>query len=661
VGERCTPESPRSPNADPRIPYPAHFLRGGSRMTLPPDYPPIESYGLIGNRHTCALVGLDGAIEWCCLPHLDSPSIFASVLDRARGGHWRIAPAAESAVTRRYVGPSSVLDTLSRCDGGVLLVRDFLPIRRGRGEEASWSFHSIMRIVRCEEGEVEVAMQWAPRPNYARDDVTLYREGTIVEARAAGGSVWLSGLPENGQVRVEGATVHLHIRLRAGEALHLVTSWGDPLANPEPVRIQRYLDNTLAWWDDWSNACCTHPGAEEWRDLVLRSGMVLKLLTNERTGAIAAAPTTSLPEEIGGVRNWDYRFCWVRDASLITQALVALGRREDGIAFLRFLETAAAQHRDPARVQVLYGLNGETHLPEYNLGHLDGYRDSRPVRIGNAAALQRQLDVYGELLQAAYDLLLIGVELTPEQWGWLRGVADYVCQTWRLKDRGIWEVRGPERHFTYSKLMCWVALDRSLRIAARLGWTEGTALWRSEREAIRAAIMEQGYDRSLNSFVQSFGGKTLDASNLLIARVGFLPAAHPMFQGTIEATLRDLTVNGLVYRYLAEEAPDGVSGGEGAFGLCTFWLADALSLSGRVEEARSIFEGMLGRANDLGLFAEEIDPVTGAFLGNFPQAFTHVGLIDSAQFLGRAMRGEMSAGEEHAGEEPLALDGDMRG
>ncbi len=629
-------------------------------MTLPPDYPPIESFGLIGNRHTCALVGLDGAIEWCCLPHLDSASVFASVLDRARGGHWRIGPVGEASVTRGYVGPSPVLDTRSRCEGGTLVLRDFLPIRQGRSGEDSRSFHSIMRIVRCEEGEVDVEMQWAPRPNYGRDDVTLFRKGSLVEARSRGGSVWLSGLPEGASVRVEGAAVHLLHRLRAGEEMHLVSSWEQPLANPEPVRIQKYLADTLAWWDEWANACCTDPGAEEWRDMVLRSGMVLKLLANERTGAIAAAPTTSLPEEIGGVRNWDYRFCWVRDASLITQALVALGRREDGIAFLRFLEGAAAQHRDPARVQVLYGLNGETQMPEYNLGHLDGYRDSRPVRIGNAAALQRQLDVYGELMQAAYDLLLIGVEISADQWSWLRGVADYVCQTWQLKDRGIWEVRGPERHFTYSKLMCWVALDRALLIAERLGWLEGIDLWIREREAIRAAIMEQGFDHQRGSFVQSFGGTTLDASNLLIARVGFLPAGHPMFQGTVEATLRELTVNGLVYRYLAEETPDGVSGGEGAFGLCTFWLADALSLSGRVEEARQLFEGMLARANDLGLFAEEIDPHSGAFLGNFPQAFTHVGLIDSAHFLGRALRGEGPDGAPLRAEEPLAVDGDMR-
>jgi len=511
--------------------------------------------------------------------------------------------------------------------------------------EASRSFHSIIRIARCVEGEVDVGMEWTPRPNYARDDVTLLQHGPVMEAQSQLGSVWLSGVPETAATRVDSATVHLHTRLATGESLHLVSTWGEPLEDASADVLDAYLHDTLAWWDHWEAACCMDPGAEQWRSMVLRSGMVLKLLTNEKSGAIAAAPTTSLPEEIGGVRNWDYRFCWVRDASLITQALVALGRKEDGIAFLRFLERAAAQHNDPARVQVLYGLSGETQLPEYNLGHLDGYRDSRPVRIGNAAALQRQLDVYGELLQAAYDLLLIGAELPPDQWTWLRGVADYVCKTWRLKDRGIWEVRGPERHFTYSKLMCWVALDRSLKISARLGWTEGTELWRRERAAIRRAILEQGYDAERGTFVQSFGSRTLDASNLLIARVGFLPAGDPMFQGTIEATLRELTENGLVYRYIAEETPDGVGGGEGAFGLCTFWLADALSLSGRVNEARAIFEGMLSRANDLGLFPEEIDPRTGAFLGNFPQAFTHVGLIDSAHFLGRAIRGEVADSE----------------
>ena len=291
------------------------------------------------------------------------------------------------------------------------------------------------------------------------------------------------------------------------------------------------------------------------------------------------------------------------------------------------------------RVQVLYGLGGETTLTEYNLGHLDGYRDSRPVRVGNAAALQRQLDVYGELVAAAYDLVVLGVALTPGQQSWLRSMADYVCQVWKLKDRGIWEVRGPERHFTYSKLMCWVALDRAIALAPRFGWASSVPLWERERRTIRAAILEQGYDSRRKSFLQSFEGSSLDASNLLIPRLGFLPPDDPRVLGTIDATLRELTENGMVHRYDVDDTEDGVSGCEGAFGICTFWLSDALALAGRVEEARDIFVGMAGRANDLGLFPEEIDPSTGEFLGNYPQAFTHVGLINSAFCLGQALSG----------------------
>lgn len=355
---------------------------------------------------------------------------------------------------------------------------------------------------------------------------------------------------------------------------------------------------------------------------------------------MAAAPTTSLPEEIGGIRNWDYRFCWVRDASMTSRAFVTLGQQREGIAFLRFLERAAQQHRDPARVQVLYGLNGEVRVTEYNLGHLDGYRGSAPVRIGNEAAIQRQLDVYGELLQASYELLRIGGSLSPDQQIWLQGVADYVCDIWRLPDAGIWEVRGPERHFTYSKLMCWVALDRAIRIADRLDWEREIGRWREERETIRTEILEQGFDTDRNTFVQSFGGRTLDASNLLIPLVGFLPATDPRVQGTIDATLRRLTTDGLVHRYLTEESADGVGGGEGAFVICSFWLVDALALSGRVDEAVEIFEKLIARSNDLDLYSEEIGIGTDEFLGNFPQAFSHVGLINSAHFVGRALARE---------------------
>jgi GH15 family glucan-1,4-alpha-glucosidase len=605
-------------------------------------YVPIADYALIGNRHTCALVARDGSIDWCCLPHLDSPSVFGAMLDARRAGSWRVGPAGESTVRRSYLGASSILETVFEGSGGSLQLLDFLPIRRGRGDEASRSAHAVVRIATCTAGEVEVDVTWKPRPNYARDDVGVVLQGEVIHARTRRQNFWLSGLPLGPAFSVEGAVARSRVTLRAGERLRMISGLGE--APLPPGSADGYLSETLDWWEAWGERCCLPPGGDGLADLVLRSGMVLRLLTNEASGAIAAAPTTSLPEEIGGVRNWDYRFCWVRDAALISGALVRLGQPDAGVAFLRFLESASRQHHDPARVQVLYRLDGRTSVSEYDLGHLDGYRDSRPVRIGNAAAIQRQLDVYGELLEAAHDLLQIGASITPTQWNWLQGVADYVCNVWGLKDRGIWEVRGPEMHFTYSKLMCWVALDRALKLAQRFPAGERRVrTWRREREALRSAILERGYDRELGSFVQSFESRTLDASNLLIPLTGFLPASDPRVQGTIDATLRHLTDQGMVYRYRTEDTHDGVSGGEGAFGICTFWLVDALALSNRTVEAREIFDAMVARANDVGLFPEEIDPATGEFLGNFPQAFTHVGLVNSAHILGSIESGSRNS------------------
>ena len=622
-------------------------------MATRESHPPISDYGLIGNRHTCALVDRSGSIDWCCLPHLDDASMFGALLDLRRGGQWRVGPVAHSRSTRSYVRSSPVLVNNFHTEGGLLRLTDFLPIRQGRGNEVSMSAHSIVRIAECLEGEVELDIDWTPRPNYARDDVSLHLQGDAIVARWRAQQIWLRGLPRE-RADLAGAAARLRYPMRGGDRLELMCGLGEPDGQPLALTTRRLLSETLGWWEEWGQRSRLTPGAEAWDELTLRSGMVLKLLSNEKTGAIAAAPTTSLPEDIGGVRNWDYRYCWVRDASMISQALNLLGQKEEGIAFLEFLEGAAQQHNDPARVQVLYGLGGESRLTEYNLGHLDGYCDSRPVRVGNAAALQCQLDVYGELLGAAHDLVQLGVVLTDGQGMWLRGVADYVCDVWRRKDSGIWEVRGPEQHFTYSKLMCWVALDRAIALAAGCGWEDRIPRWRLERDSLRGAILEQSFDADRNTFVQSFGGRALDASNLLISRLGFLPARDPRVLGTIDATLRDLTENGLVHRYRVEDTQDGISGCEGAFGICTFWLSDALALAGRIEEASEIFGAMAGRANDLGLLAEEIDPQTGAFLGNFPQAFTHVGLINSTYCLGRALTaGRNSRLEPTKGGEPL--------
>jgi len=532
-----------------------------------------------------------------------------------------------------------VLRTRFRAPSGTLELVDLMPIRPGRGEEPSYSAPAIVRIARCTAGRTSLEVDWMPRPDYARADVSLDRSGDVFRARTDRQSLWLFGLPEADTARIDGARLQHRMDLAAGEEVALICAWSEgAIASPPPGRS--LLEQTLRWWRGWADGCEVAGHAMPWREAVMRSGMVIKLLTSERTGAIAAAPTTSIPEEIGGVRNWDYRFCWVRDASMTARAFSTLGQPRDGLDFLRFIERAAAQHNDPARIQVMYGLRGETRLTEFELGHLEGYRESRPVRIGNGAALQRQLDAYGELLDAAWTLTRGGSSLPARQWTWLRGVADHVCRVWRSPDRGIWEVRGPERHFTHSKLMCWVALDRAIRLAGALGAEAPTARWSAERDEIRAAILQQGYSARRGAFVQHFESETLDASSLLIPHTGFLPASDPRVASTVEATLEHLTEDGLVHRYDTDDTSDGVGGAEGAFGICTFWLVDALAMCGRTERADEIFGGMLARANDLGLYAEEIDPADGSFLGNFPQAFTHIGLIDSAHHLGRALAGE---------------------
>jgi GH15 family glucan-1,4-alpha-glucosidase len=603
------------------------------------DYPAIEDYALIGNRQSCALLTRSGSIEWCCLPRLDSASVFGSILDRARGGRWSVSLRGGSFVDRGYIGDSAALETRHESGDGRVVLTDFMPIRGGRESETSRSAPAILRGVRCETGSARVDVRWEPRPDYGRADVRLELDGDIVLASVGEERVTLAGVPPGAASELRDGALWSSFTLRAGEEAWLSTAWGEVDPRVYAAGARGHLEDTVAWWSRWAAASRLGTGSQRWRDAVVRSGMVLKILTQEETGAIAAAPTTSLPEEIGGVRNWDYRFCWVRDSAMIAQAFATLGHLDDGVSFLSFLERAAAQHRDPARIQIMYGLRGELHLPELTLGHLDGYRHSRPVRIGNLAAHQRQLDVYGELLEAAFDLQAIGAPIEEGQFSWLGSIADYVCDAWHYRDCGLWEVRGPERHFTYSKVMCWVALDRAVRLARALGHPHRAERWEHEREEIRAAVLSEGFDRERNTFVQSFGAQALDASTLLIPLVGFLPADDPRVQGTIDAVMDDLMEDGMVHRYHTGEARDGVSGSEGAFGICTFWLCTALARSGRVEEARTIFESMLERANDVGLFAEEIAPGSNEFLGNFPQAFTHVGLINAAAAIGEALEG----------------------
>jgi GH15 family glucan-1,4-alpha-glucosidase len=528
-------------------------------------------------------------------------SIFAAILDAQRGGHWRVAPAGGAETTRRYVGASAVLETEHRGDGNRLKVTDFMPIRRGRDGEPSRSADSLVRIIECTDGEVELECEWVPRPDYARADVRFHRAEGGVVAVSPQGEFWLTGIPEAQEIDLSDGLLRLRRRMQPGETLVLACSWGR--ARPQEVVAQAHTlrEETIAWWEDWVSVCGFEPRDRRHRELVVRSGMVLKILTNEKTGAMAAAPTTSLPEEIGGVRNWDYRYCWVRDAGMTARAFATLGHSEDGVRFLHFLEDAARQHRDPHRIQVMYGLHAELEMPEFTLGHLEGYRGSRPVHIGNEAAHQRQLDVWGELIESAYDLFQMDAELPPEHWDWIRGITDHVCDAWRGKGSGIWEIRSGERHFTHSKVKCWVALDRAIRMAEADGWEVDTRRWKQECKAIREAVLENGFDRQKNSFVQAFDCDALDASNLLIPIVGFLPGDDPRIQGTLDATLQGLTENGLVYRYIPEEANDGVAAARARSCICTFWLAEALALAGRLDEAHEIFEGVLDRVNDVGL------------------------------------------------------------
>ncbi|HET8656093.1 MAG TPA: glycoside hydrolase family 15 protein [Longimicrobiaceae bacterium] len=606
----------------------------------PPDgYLPIADYALIGNLRTAALVGRDGSIDWCCLPELSGPSVFAAVLDARKGGRFSVSPTRYLSTDQRYCGDTCVLETSFVCEGARLTVTDFMPLRGSIiGADDPDTAPEIHRLLRCEGGELEVDVLWSPRFDYARGMPGIAAGPGGFVARSGKSALALGGLPGGaGRVADEGGpVVRARFHMRPGERVALVTRWGDD-PGIDPAETDDLLKTTCNVWREWVHdheEIPTDTWAGSWSGLVTRSELTLKLLTHPDTGAVAAAPTTSLPESIGGPRNWDYRYSWVRDSVFVVQALYALGHADAGYDYLHFLARAAEMgKKQDWSLQIMYGLDGETDLPEICLDHLDGYRGSRPVRIGNAAAHQKQHDTYGELLNGAYELVRRQAEIQPDVWEFLSYLADRACQAWRKPDKGIWEVRGHPRHFTYSKVMVWVALDRAVRLAERRQLSGNVDGWRRSCGIVRDLVLKRGYNAELGAFVQSFGSDVLDASNLLIPQVGFLPANDPRVLGTIDRTLERLTVNGLVYRYFSA---DGLPGGEGAFGLCTFWLVNALALAGRVDKAREIFEGVLGRANHVGLFAEEIDPHSGEFLGNFPQGFTHLGLVNSALYLAHA-------------------------
>jgi GH15 family glucan-1,4-alpha-glucosidase len=596
---------------------------------------PIADHALLSDCHSAALVDTRGSVEWLCFPRFDSPSTFARLLDDA-AGHWSIRPRGDATVTRRYLERTMVVETTFRTPTGAVTLTDALGLGAGNRDHdiGRGSPHVLLRQITGLEGDVEVEIEFAPRTEYGLIHPLLSVIEGGIAARGGADSLLLSSLVD---VDVDGATATGRFVVRAGDrvgfALHHRSTGEAPATVWSQQDIAERLDDTIAAWRSWSALHQNYQGP--YHELVHHSGRVLQALTFRPTGAIVAAATTSLPETAGGERNWDYRYSWVRDASFTIQALWVAACPDEAEEFFDFMATAAAT--SVARgtdLQIMFGIGGEHDLSERHLPHLAGWRDSSPVRVGNGAWNQRQLDVYGELLDAVARLSnhLEGVDEATLHF--FVALADAAASRWRERDQGIWEIRSEPRHFLYSKLMCWVALDRAIELAERLPVGDRMTVWQAARDEIAAAILAEGWSDTAKAFTQSFGSDELDASNLMIPIVGFLPASDPRVLATIDAIEDRLTDGrGLVYRYLAE---DGLEGEEGTFLLCTFWLAQALAMSGQTARAREVFDRAAAFVNDVGLLAEEIDPHNGELLGNFPQAFSHIGLINAAWAISQA-------------------------
>jgi GH15 family glucan-1,4-alpha-glucosidase len=596
-------------------------------------YRKISDYGIIGNCRTVALIGNDGSIDWLCLPFLDSPSLFGALLDHRQGGRFAITPTAAYDSSTSYLPGTNILVTCFRTRGGLIRLTDFMPVAE-KGEHHPQP--GVTEIYRCLEGvagEMELLIRFEPRFDYGRAATLLSRRNGALLAASCGEEVFL--VAEELDFQVEGASATAFLRLIAGEKIWLRCCHGIP-AQPslDRSRAEMALRATERYWRNWLQRSETgldlDPGP--FGEMINRSALVLKLLEFAPTGAIAAAATTSLPEAVGGVRNWDYRFSWVRDSALTVQAFFNIGHLAEMENYLRWLEGIIREHG--ADLQVLYGLHGEQELAEQELTHLEGYKGSVPVRIGNQAYMQKQLDIYGEIMDAALRLSNYVGKIDASLWPFFQRICNRVVERWREKDSGIWEVRGGPYHFVHSKVMCWVALDRGLTIARRYGFPADFAGWEKNRAAIRAEILARGWSPVRQAFVQHYETEALDASVLLLPFYDFLAYADPRMLATVEAIQCELTADGFICRY---QGGDGLPGGEGAFLVCSFWLVDNLIGQKRFEEALTMLLRLEKAANHLGLFAEEYDPFWREQLGNFPQAFSHIGYINSAVALCRAM------------------------
>jgi len=608
----------------------------------PSGYLPISEHGLVGDLHTVALVGTNGTIDWYCCPSFDAPSVFGRILDSDRGGFYRLRPEGDEWSSRQlYLPDTNVLITRFFTEDGVGEIQDFMPIETA---DPSQHRHRLIRRVLAVRGAMRWMVEVQPAFDYARTDheVELHPHGVLFRSPdltlALEGAVakLMGGTAPTLERRGDGIRATFLLEAGRSAAFVLERVAPDHICRPFAEReLSAALDATVGYWRRWLGQS-RYRG--RWREMVSRSALTLKLLTYAPTGAIVAAPTTSLPEQIGGGRNWDYRYTWIRDAAFSLYGLLRLGFTEEAAAFMQWLteRTRDWQVGPSGPLQIMYGIDGRKELPEQELDHLRGYRDSRPVRIGNDAAGQRQLDIYGELIDSVYLYNKYGAPIFHETWQNVRRIVDWLCENWDQVDEGIWETRGGQKDFTYSRLMSWVAFERAIRINRQRGLPGDIVRWLTERDRVYAQIMQRGWSSEREAFVQHYGSDVLDASLLLMPLVLFIAPRDPQWLKTLDAIGGELVSDSLVYRYNVEASPDGLHGDEGTFSICSFWYVEALTRAGRVDEARLAFEKMLTYANHLGLYSEEIGP-TGELLGNFPQAFTHLALISAAYNLDRAL------------------------
>jgi GH15 family glucan-1,4-alpha-glucosidase len=608
-------------------------------------YQPIQNYGIIGNTYTTALVGLNGSIDWFCFPNHDSPSVFAALLDDRKGGHFQISPLTEEVTHKQFYWPeTNVLITRFLTPDGVGEIADFMPVGMAAQEPG---YHWLVRRVKVVRGSMDFRMECHPAFNYARDEHQTRLSSAGAEFHSPQLDLELStDIP----LRQKGSGVEAKFTLQATETAVFVLRKTEPDADCGLPLARSQADDlfkqTVDYWSHWLEQC-TYTG--RWREMVHRSALVLKLLTYQPTGAIVAASTCSLPESIGGERNWDYRYTWIRDAAFTLYALMRIGFTNEASEFMNWIENRCHERKPDGSLQTMYGIDGRHDLSEEILDHLEGYKGSSPVRVGNGAYNQLQMDIYGELMDSVYLFNKYGVPISYALWTALRDLLNWVCDNWQRSDSGVWEVRSGEQQFVYSKLMCWVALDRGLRLADKRSLPADRERWLLVRDQIYEELMEKGWNAERQSFVQYYGSDSLDAGSLMMPLVFFLSPADPRMLATLDAINQSpksggLVSDSLVYRYNVEETPDGLRGSEGTFNLCTFWLVEALTRAGvanrdsaRLDEARLVFEEILGYANHLGLYAEQTGS-SGEALGNFPQAFTHLALISAAWNLDKALK-----------------------